>query len=237
MSQPKFRLTEEFVELAHATLAASHKLVSVQATFHMPDNPHILQVFEMQMYDRLKTGVDDLMLIRAALDNPQHAQAMLRHLNKVGLKDIAPEQLGFIEQKVAKAFKGQDKDDNAAQNAVDRLKERTETALATRLRFAVNTDFNVRLNFKNAAADRMNLEFAPETRYFERLKPFLQHWIDKMEGPLHTVDLEVRPLVSTQELAEAAKHVDDAAARRGAHAHSQVLVGSKSDRSLIRTLN
>jgi uncharacterized protein Usg len=234
MSQPKFRLTEEFMELAQATLAASHKLVSLQATFHMPDNPHILQVFEMQMYDRLKTGVDDIMLIRAALDNPQHAQAMMRHLDKVGLKDVAPEQMRFIEQKVAEGFKGRKNEDAAALEAIDRLKERTEKALATRLRFAVNTEFNVRLNFKNAAADRLNLDFAPETRYFERLKPFLQHWIDKMDGPLHTVDLDVRPIGSYDELKEAAKHVDDAAARRGAHAHSQVLARQGEKPTLLR---
>ena len=223
-----FELSDEFVQRVKAVDALAHRAMQVQILFHMPDNPHVLQLFEWHMYDRLNIGLEQLCLIRAALENPNLAPFLIRYMNGDSPLGSTPEQTqrAHLIEKLVQLTGSEG--DGVSTGIESLLMDRTDEALEARFNFVTREQLSFGLNFEGQsdAQSLANLMFSPETAYFKRLGRLLRHWIKELgEAPLHSVQVVTRRIPNKEELAEAARHTsDNQLVVRGSESHGLISV-------------
>lgn len=210
-------LASDFHALAMAADAASYKHLHVDILFHMPDQPGLLQRFSLQMHDKLDLAVEQIIIIRAALENPNLATHLLGYVSAHRAEELLPGQIEHITKKVQASHAGQDDEDAAMPEEIEKLKDRTTQALLDRISFSRDTNLSFKAVFEGATDQEniANIEMAPETRYLMRLRSLLETWCLELDGPLHSVNVYARDIGMSHELEEAVSAVADSSAKSG----------------------
>ncbi len=193
-------VSDHFLQVAAAAGVASYKHLAMEVTFELPDSPGIVSSYAWSTYDRLDIGLEPIILIRAALENPELAPLLLKDLEQ-GSHDVIPGQLAHIRDKIEQIFHGVDNGDAASQQALEQMKRKTETELDRRLNFA-NLDFSCKLDFTQGN-DQKNIALMKadaRTRYLGKVMGLVTHWQNSVEGRLHCIHLSTASIPNQEEL-------------------------------------
>ncbi len=231
MSDIPFTLSSDFQSLAVATDAASYKMVIADVFYHMPDHPHLVREFTVQMYDKLDLNIEDLIIIQAAMENPDLASHLLKYLSHQRAVDLSQEQIHHLHKKNNAKYAGSDDADAASETMVQDIKDKVAKALVRRFEFASELGsykrphtFQANFSGMTTAASMANIDMHPDTRVLKKLRAFLKHWARDLDGPLHTATVAVSDLTSAEEIKEAARSV--AAGVEGIKIVSRHIIGA-----------
>lgn len=221
-SDSAFELSRDFQDKAEAADALSYRRVRMDITHHVPGFPHLVEKSTRQIYDRVDTGLYDLVILRAALENPQLAVYLIPYLSAGRCEQPVPGNLDVIKGRVMRQFNlaALPKPMHAAE--LKNLIRRTDDEMDGRLQYL--KDFPAELAFSFVGESDIGnigrLEKSPDTRYLSRSKKMLMDWLVKPVGdenpaplqasaPLQRVEFTLGP-VASRELDDARRKVDDA---------------------------
>lgn len=77
----EFTLARDFQDRAELVHRNSYRKVTIDVTHHVPHYPHVLDKTPIRLYDRIETGLYDLVVMRSILENPGMAQYFLPYLS------------------------------------------------------------------------------------------------------------------------------------------------------------
>lgn len=77
----EFTLARDFQDRAELAHRRSYRKVTIDVTHHVPHYPHVLDKTPIRLYDRIETGLYDLVVMRSILENPGMAQYFLPYLS------------------------------------------------------------------------------------------------------------------------------------------------------------
>jgi hypothetical protein len=77
----EFTLSRDFQDCAELAHRHSYRKVTIDVTHHAPHYPHVLDKTPIRLYDRIETGLYDLVIMRSVLENPGMAQYFMPYLS------------------------------------------------------------------------------------------------------------------------------------------------------------
>ena len=217
-----FRLSRDFQDKAEDADALSYRRMRMEITHHIPGFPHLLEKSTRQFYDRIETGLYDLVILRAALENPLLAVHLIPYLGAERSEQPLPGQLNAIRDRVKRQFNLAALPRPLGEKELKNLLRQTDGEMDLRLDYLKN--FPAAFSFSFAGESDISnigrLESSPDTRYLPRAKKMLTDWLVKPVGdkdsqplqagaPLQSVKFSLSP-VRPRHLEEARNQVDDA---------------------------
>lgn len=225
-------LSHDFASSVIAADRRAHKLVAADIYYHLPDTPHILQNYMFQAYDKVDVDLERLIIIRAALENPDLTPALIRHLNS-GTELWEQQRARRTVQSLSEIYSA---DESIMESVIEKNLCRTDAALARRATFIKNFDsFKVNFEHGTDAQNLAQLVFSPETKYLGRLQSFLKFWTTHLNAKLHSVNVTITEIPTTSEIEEAAQHVQEAKGRAKLQLPDSKFIGAP--KFLTRNLN
>jgi hypothetical protein len=85
----EFTLSRDFQDRAQLVHRHSYRKVTIDVTHHAKGYPHILEKTPIRLYDRIETGLYDLVIMRSVLENPGMAQYFMPYLSR--RTDVLPD--------------------------------------------------------------------------------------------------------------------------------------------------
>lgn len=87
--QAEFTLSRDFQDRAEQVHRQTYRKVTMDVTHHAPGFPHVLDKTAIRLYDRIETGLYDVVIMRSVLENPAMAQYFLPYLST--RNDVLPD--------------------------------------------------------------------------------------------------------------------------------------------------
>lgn len=209
-------LSPEFQRKATAAYSLSYREVGLDVIYQKPDAVDMVQESAFVMSDQIEAGLDSLVIVRAALENPDLRSALYPYIREMaqngplrGMTETPQINLDDFDLYPSKRSDGSFLKDTEEflTAALDRLK-----AFPTSLRF----------DFRDIASRQGRIVPSREDNYqhhswagdvpWKKLKcttRFFDHWIESIEAPLNMAVVNVTPPISdVEKLKEIKEQVD-----------------------------
>ncbi|MGZ9109211.1 MAG: hypothetical protein ACXW4B_10385 [Micavibrio sp.] len=217
----EFKLSRDFQVKAEAADIQSYRIVRMEITHHIPGFPHLLEKLPHQLYDRVETGLYDLVILRAALENPLLAVHLLPYLSGERSEQPVPGELNAIRNRVKRQFNLAALPKPMHEKELANLLRRTDAEMDLRLQYLKDLpqEFGFSFAGESDISNIGRLESSPDTRYLPLTKKMLSDWLVKPVGekdpqplqasaPLQSVQVSLSP-VRARDLDDARRRVDD----------------------------
>ena len=212
----ELNISRDFQNCAERIDRDSYRKVVLNVTHHAPGFPHVLERTSIRIFDRVETGLYDLMVLRAVLENPSMGPFLMPYISaqsKImpGCQSRLRAQYNMVPPSPVFMMDSSE---------ITHWLKRTEIELEGLggLNLAFPKTFAVKFAGRNDVDNIAALESGAQSKYLPRTRKTLQDWIiapadgqnappRQAEAPLHAAQIKLAPVTKAKDLEDARKRV------------------------------
>lgn len=216
-------LSPKFQEKAALTAALSYRSAIVENIFQLPDQVDFVRPYYAQLTDRVETGLDAAVLMRAGIEAPSllpHIKPFLRNLNA---EHTLAGQERASERKAEAEYSEYESGEELDYRHKVRLEERAQQILDAAYDIAKNFPDEFVIDFKKSAKAKghpvptkednaqvlVEARFASPLGKMKRTREFLGHWVHNTDASLNRTLIKSWTLAANPEaLSEAQQYLE-----------------------------
>lgn len=225
--KPPFDLSRDFRERAERADSLSYRQLHLKITYHVPGFPHLLETRSHKIYDRMDIGLDDLVVARDILENPEMATFFMPYLGSRPAPQPVQGNLNDLKNQLRRIFHLSAAAGSWNESELKHLIERSDAEMDKRLDYLkdVKSRFSVDFFGRPDTDNIARLDALPETKFLPVLKQYFANWMYRpvanilkpdgeelprqAQAPLNVAVVALETLDDPGDLRKARLYVDD----------------------------